>query len=382
MPPSPIEPSSAARIPRLLGKPMLVLQALGVVAMLAVWWMEWRDGVITPWDRWLLPVAAAVIAVSTLATVLKPQLESALRVLPMGTFNLYLVATLHATLSFTSGEEQRYQVLSILYWVPLGYGCAFVFLQLRAALVVSGLTASGIFLPLLWLAEQHQLPAWANSGGPFLQQVALAHGMFVALLTAVVRLRSSYDRAQAHVALMSELAATDMLTGLPNRRAMTDRLEHAMALAHRTGQPLSVALIDVDRFKSINDRFGHTAGDAVLQQLGRTLTAQLRGSDVLGRWGGEEFLLVTPGTAVSAAVEAAERLRKAVAGQPFAHGEPVTISAGVAGCRPADRPEALLHRADEALYRAKARGRDRVEAAAAGIGSGEEARDVNISQSA
>ena len=173
------------------------------------------------------------------------------------------------------------------------------------------------------MALTDRLPAWTVAPGPLLQQVALAHLMFAALLTAVVRLPSSHEQAQAHVELMRHRAATDVLTGLPNRRAMIDRLERAIALTTRTGQPLSVALIDVDRFKSINDRFGHPAGDEMLQRLGSIVRTQLRASDEVGHWGGQEFLLFAP------------------------H----------------DRLELLLHRADEALYRAKAGGRDRVEAA-------------------
>ncbi|HJV59739.1 MAG TPA: GGDEF domain-containing protein [Albitalea sp.] len=359
---SPSRPPEAAT--PALGRPMLVLQALGALAMLTVWGMEMHAGVSTPWDRWLLPGCAAVIGLCTALTLRWPALEPSLRVVPMGTFNLYLVAALHASLAFTSGEEQRYQVITNLFWVPLGYGCAFVFLRLRAALVVSGLTAAGIFVPLLWFAQQHRLPDWLIGDDPLLPQVALSQAMFVALLTAVVRLRSSHDRAQAHVALMRELAVTDPLTGLPNRRGTTDRLDAAMAMVARHGQPLSVALIDVDNFKSINDRYGHAAGDAVLHRLAQTMQQATRATDMLGRWGGEEFLLLAPATSAPAAGELAERVRRAVAAQAFAHGEPVTISVGVSTCWSADRVEALLRRADDALYRAKAGGRDRVEPSA------------------
>jgi len=185
------------------------------------------------------------------------------------------------------------------------------------------------------------------------------------LLTAVVRLRNSHDRAQAHVEVMRELALTDVLTGLPNRREVTDRLTSAIALSHRAGQPLSVALIDVDRFKAINDRFGHDTGDAVLRRLGELMGLQLRGGDVLGRWGGEEFLLFAPGAPVRAAAELAERVRRTVATHAFAHGEPVTISLGLAQCSAEDDLAALVKRADLALYQAKRNGRNRVELAPA-----------------
>lgn len=340
---------------------MLILQCLGAQAMLVAWVIQERAGRMTPWDRWLLPVCAAIVGGSALAVALRPVLEDRLRAVPVATFNLYLVVTLHATLAYTSGDDQCYQVLSDLYWIPLGYGCAFVFLNLRTALVVSSLTAFGIFAPFIVMKLSDALPPWVVSSGPLLPQVGLSHVMFVVLLAAVVRLRTSHEQAQADAQTMRTLAETDALTGLPNRRAVSDRLQAAMALAQRTGQPLSVGLIDVDRFKLINDRFGHATGDDVLRVISGTMYRELRASDVLGRWGGEEFLMMAPCTSREAAAALAERVRGAVAAQGFAHGELVTISIGLAECRPGDQIDTLLRRADEALYRAKNSGRNRIE---------------------
>jgi len=234
-------------------------------------------------------------------------------VVPVAAFNVYLVVTLHLTLLLAEGSTQWYQTMTTLYWMPLAYGCAFVFLQPRAALLVSGLTATGSFLPLFVWSQQGQLPAWTHESGPLLVVVAMAHCMFVVLLSAVVKLRNSHDEAQTRIMLMRTLAGTDVLTGLPNRRAMLEQLDAAMALSRRTGQPVSVALIDVDHFKAVNDQHGHAAGDAVLVQLGELMRTQLRGSDGLARWGGEEFLLCAPATSVSAAAELAERVRVVVA---------------------------------------------------------------------
>jgi diguanylate cyclase (GGDEF)-like protein len=340
---------------------MHALLFTGAAIVLVVWVLEWRAGVINPWDRWLLPLMAMVIGGSGLLMLRRSTHEHNLPAVPVMAFNAYLVVTLHMVLLFTDGGTQWYQGMTTLYWVPLGYGCAFVFLSLRPALVVSGATAVGLFAPLLLWWHLGWLPAWATDAGPLLPLLAMAQVMYVMLLAAVVRLRRSQEQAQSRAELMRTLASTDVLTGLPNRRAMLDVLQRTVALSQRSGRPVSVALVDVDHFKSVNDRFGHASGDAVLVQLGELMRTQLRASDVLARWGGEEFLLCAPDTSVSAAADLADRVRQAVAGWTFPHGEPMTISIGLTQWLGGDDVDGLLLRADRALYQAKARGRNRVE---------------------
>ncbi len=165
---------------------------------------------------------------------------------------------------------------------------------------------------------------------------------------------------------LEQLANTDLLTGLPNRRYAQKRLVQELAQAHRYGCPLSAMVLDLDYFKSINDTLGHAAGDEVLKHAASVMQNALRASDVLCRWGGEEFLAIIPNADLSAAAKLAERLRAAlVAQQPqgLALKRPMTVSIGVSSCPPARDLESLLHAADQALYRAKEKGRNRVETA-------------------
>jgi diguanylate cyclase (GGDEF)-like protein len=159
-------------------------------------------------------------------------------------------------------------------------------------------------------------------------------------------------------------ASTDPLTGLPNRRSMDSMLGHALVRARAQQLPLSVVMLDIDHFKRINDTLGHAAGDAVLRALGDGLRKGVRPSDSIARWGGEEFLLLLPGTRLDGALVVAERTRRAVR-DILVPGYPelrITASLGVAGMLPQDDAESLVHRADSALYQAKHAGRDRVEA--------------------
>lgn len=168
-----------------------------------------------------------------------------------------------------------------------------------------------------------------------------------------------------------ELAVTDQLTGLHNRRYMTGQLDALVKRATLGGDAVATLLIDIDHFKKINDGYGHDVGDEVLREFAVRLASNVRAIDLPCRYGGEEFVVVMPDTRIEDAERIAERIRLHVAGSPFrvmggSELLTVTISIGVAATLGAgDRPEALLKRADEAVYEAKASGRNKVVARAA-----------------
>jgi diguanylate cyclase (GGDEF)-like protein len=179
----------------------------------------------------------------------------------------------------------------------------------------------------------------------------------------VLRLQEGLLAAQE---ALRRRATHDDLTGLWNRGMILERLTHEVSRARREHTPLSVAMADLDHFKQINDTHGHAAGDAVLRYAAHRLRDTLRDYDCLGRYGGEEFLLVVPKCDAAAAIDTAERLRAAVAVAcvPFGSSSiPVTVSVGVASTDAVGYDEAALMRAaDAALYEAKAGGRNRVAA--------------------
>lgn len=164
--------------------------------------------------------------------------------------------------------------------------------------------------------------------------------------------------AQAH-----ELANTDVLTFLPNRRKIISSLQEEVIRSNRYGAPLAISILDLDHFKKVNDTYGHTAGDEVLRGVAARLREQIRHPDTLGRYGGEEFLIVLPNSEVQAAAEQASRLCQRIRNLRIdskEHVLSVTISIGIAQLRIGQENwEGFLHRADEALYEAKENGRDR-----------------------
>lgn len=182
------------------------------------------------------------------------------------------------------------------------------------------------------------------------------------LALGVIAVAHGYTVASAEQRL-NALASTDMLTGLLNRRRMTDHLQKELTAARAADRPLSVLLLDIDHFKSINDQFGHGRGDQVIVAVGEVLRATVRREDLVARWGGEEFLIVQPNSVLGAARETAERIRRAVAAcvvRDDSEPTPVTVTIGVACWRPGESLDETIHRADAALYLGKRSGKNRV----------------------
>lgn len=186
----------------------------------------------------------------------------------------------------------------------------------------------------------------------------------LAYYAAIERDLTEYKRLQSH---LENMATTDSLTTLPNRAALMDCAAKEFDRARRYIHPLSVVMIDVDHFKSVNDKHGHAVGDQVLRALGEICQRGLRGSDLLGRVGGEEFVLLLPDTPQANAAYVAERMREQLAKSPITMGTltlAVTASFGVACLSEQDADfSAILKRADEAMYLAKQNGRNQVQVA-------------------
>jgi diguanylate cyclase (GGDEF)-like protein len=174
------------------------------------------------------------------------------------------------------------------------------------------------------------------------------------------------DNARLH-RIVERQALVDGLTGLANRRQCEETLASELARLERFGGPLALVVADLDWFKDVNDRYGHPSGDAVLHEFAQLLNETVRDVDLAGRWGGEEFLLILPGTDLAGGAQVAERVRLALAGRIVLSADgspiPVTASFGVAATPPASTAAELFSAADAALYEAKRNGKNRVEVA-------------------
>ncbi len=206
------------------------------------------------------------------------------------------------------------------------------------------------------VVEQRGSAANARLLNTLIVNILLALGVTaLVLLTGGWTLRNYQRRLET-------MATTDRLTGAGNREALEVLFEQAQRLARRHDQPVSIINLDIDHFKTINDRHGHQAGDRVLRELVDTVSSQIREVDTLCRWGGDEFLILLLDTDADDARLTAERIREAIARRnrlPESE-EALTVSQGVAQCRAGESLDSLIHRADQALYQAKRSGRDRV----------------------
>lgn len=240
-------------------------------------------------------------------------------------------------------------------------------LRARSAYVLSLLALLLFGATMAWLAT-HRPAAYPATVeiGHFLMLACMlpAVAMLTARLSRIRRRLSDqrHELAQA-LAQLEAIATHDELTGLPNRRQALALLEQELLRSQRNPHAFCVALLDLDHFKRVNDQYGHAAGDTVLRAFAQTAQAALRGTDVIARWGGEEFLALLPDTAMPPALAGMERLRQQVAALRTDVGQDtpvvVTVSIGLTGHRHGDTLTQTLERADQLLYRAKAEGRNR-----------------------
>ena len=311
---------------------------------LSAYWRRWTDWVLTTDKRQRIRLAmsglAALIMVFCLVvmnSVAAAGLASTSEVRVWTACSVLGLIAVYAAIR--SGWSRRFKdpaltLAQILYAITC---CA-------AAFVIAG-PARGVTLPIL--------------------AIILMFGIF-GLTTRVQSTRQHLRRQKAELAQALEqirqLATHDDLTGLLNRRAMLDRMQLEQRRSLRSGSPLLIAQLDIDHFKAVNDTHGHAAGDLVLQSFADTVRRNVRDTDVLARWGGEEFVLLLCDTPAADAVALMERLRQAVQAMqvPVPQGGgpiTVTVSIGLARHTPADPLAGTLERADQALYAAKAGGR-------------------------
>jgi diguanylate cyclase (GGDEF)-like protein len=255
------------------------------------------------------------------------------------------LCTLFIVFSFSSLRSTPRQTIQI--WTAMTIGLAVLFL----------LTDKPISFPHNGPLERFAtLLALVLAIGRCMFLGIFSSSMKQSLYQSGLKLKEAYKRIE-------QLAELDELTGSYNRRCIMRILDEEIARATRSGASCSIALIDLDWFKRINDAFGHPTGDEVLRTFAITMYANLRNSDRFGRYGGEEFLLVLPEMDADGAVRALDRLRAIISDldwSAFSSSMKVTISAGVATLKPNETPDTFLARADSALYAAKARGRNRI----------------------
>ena len=361
--PVPTAPDPASESTETRSDIVHLVRILSLSAAVALFFFTWRNAYVTTDPQWFGMVMVSFGGI-LVANLLLHLLTDNLAQLRWG-----FIATITAVLIFVvlSGVEQGSGVMWLYVYPPVVFyissprfgviSCVAGWLTLAMALTPLG--------RILFSVAEYPLPF------RIVLAISLAFVMVFSYLLDRAR-RQHAERLRQMAEIFEHAATHDALTNLANRREGTDRLAREFARFQRSSTPFSVILADIDHFKTINDTLGHGVGDQVIQTVAKRLTSGCRTMDSVIRWGGEEFLVVLPGTTESDAVTTAQRIRQQIVEQPVtADGRPleVTCSFGVAEIRPDDAIQILLQRADERLYHAKTTGRNRIISRRFGTGS-------------
>ncbi len=339
-----------------------VILPLAVLALAINWRIDATGGGMLPFDTVAYPVLIALYTGSAIVLFVRPKYVPVLALCSFVAFMVYTAAYIALVWYTGHPSADLYRFATIPQWIPLVYVAAFFLFETRQALRI----ALAFFALLLvpggicvggWSAARIQ-----GTEMRILLDIYFSNAIYIALLVCGTLLKERYVKAAAQAEVLACTAHIDDLTGAYNRRHLDQTLRQAIEQAQRYARPLAAILLDIDFFKRVNDTYGHAAGDAVLIGTARVIRQQMRTTDTFGRWGGEEFLIIALETDRPQAHLLAERLRTIVAQQIYDQDGSVTASFGVAICRADDSAEALVGRADDALYRAKRHGRNRVEA--------------------
>lgn len=332
---------------------------MALLAHLVYWGIRSRYSAIDPITLTIVGITTVLLLVQLALSFRQNPLLKLLERFAALNITFAIFSHYYISIYVYEGDHRLVLISSITQWVYVVFITIFVLFRIRAALMIATLLFVLLLIPMIDnLAFD---PTVLSGDVPFLLvNLYLTIIFLLPVMSGFSVLRTLYNQTLQRKNQSDSMARTDPLTNIPNRRALDEQLDERMEHATRYRRGFSIAIIDIDFFKQINDRHGHPTGDRVLVKATGIFQQSIRAVDMIGRWGGEEFLLIMPETSAQQAVVLVERLR-----QEFSraiHGDIglVTASAGVAMYRHGDTLEALIARADAALYQAKAEGRDRI----------------------
>jgi diguanylate cyclase (GGDEF)-like protein len=333
---------------------------IGIFTIAFVWLLGVGRGTMAPFERYALPLLALIFTAFATTLFYRRSLLRQIEAITFVVVSAYFIIQLYLVVydNFLTGVDRSFATLP--QWIPLIYILAFLIFKTRGAMISSLAFLGALILPGALILLIYGLPSLQTQTFSDLLQIYLSNAIYVPLLSGLAVLKERFTDIALRAEAMARMASVDYLTGLFNRRHLDMSIRTEIEHAERYDRPISVILFDIDRFKQLNDRHGHDMGDFILENLAIRVLQTLRGSDVFGRWGGEEFLIVAPETDYEHAFQLAQRLRELIAADPLGPAPLVTASFGVASYIPGDSLETLVKRADEALYEAKHSGRNRV----------------------
>ena len=338
-----------------------IVSSLAIIAVPIIWICDiWILHAVNPIDQIGYPALILSFAFALGTLQLKPSAYSTAALISIGTFAIYMETYLQTVVYGHSPSTSVLSVADFALWFPLVYLTLFLFLERQIARFVSSAFYVSFALPLFFQGVSNWGALRQEEVFPFLLHMVCSHPIYIVILAWIEMVQRSFVLSQQQLNSAMAIASTDCLTDILNRRGITEILQQALEPSHTQKMKTAAMLLDIDHFKNVNDTFGHDVGDEVLREMANLLRRQIRSRDTVGRWGGEEFIIIAPVALPDEANLLAEHICQAIAHHPFVQVGHITASVGVAIATPADSVELLTKRADIALYKAKRMGRNRV----------------------
>lgn len=336
----------------------LVALAPSIPALALIWWSQAH---IDPFVRFAYPLLFAYLAWAWVTLLLRRERLKSIEQTTFWVVALFWPAMMIVNLLTIRNPALAWNSLSptVFLGFVLIAMMAYLFFDNRIGVIVS--VCLLVLSTLIGLARF--LPLAMTGDGTFLVDLLryeLFFGILIVFLYVLAKSKDDHARAQRLAQEMTTIAYNDALTGLPNRRWLDEELDRHQHISARYGRRHGLILFDLDHFKEVNDHFGHAVGDQLLKEIAALVPSLIRTGETFGRWGGEEFAIVSLDGSGDALRILAERIRQAVEAQRFSHDLTITASFGVAVNEPGLSAAALFTRADQALYVAKQAGRNRV----------------------
>lgn len=327
------------------------LLLLSIVSFLMIWFIDYNSGIIASFDAFAYPICILSFTVVYLLTITKTTQDQYLHL-----FTYFIVAGYLIASSIWHHMAVNGIFSNAAQWLGLNYVIAYLFLEVRKAVFTTVLafvvTVVGHFIALI----QHY--SIGDTLGVVLN-IAVAHIVYIVLLWTVIKLRASKDKAQQQVSMLEHYAYIDPLTRVLNRRGLEKVCKELELEFQGEQQGYAILLLDIDHFKKVNDQYGHLKGDDILTNIASLLGRKIHSKDILGRWGGEEFIIYAVNKSRTEVFEYANALRDAVSNLKVGDIS-VTISVGVGYSLPNNGLSDTFRLADKHLYAAKAAGRNTV----------------------
>ena len=330
---------------------------IGCVAFLGIWITELSSGLITEFDAVAYPICLAALLFLIGLSYVSNRMDVVVRT------GAFTIAAIYLVLASIWGSLQDirvdnyYTATTAMQWLPLIYVVAFLFLRIRDALIASAISYVSLLIGQYFALSHHFGP---TQTWPLVSNLAIAHASYMVVLWSIIKLRAANHEAQIRAKTMESYALIDELTGVFNRRGLEMKLDKLRNSWRQTSVPYTIFMIDIDHFKRINDKFGHLIGDDVLAKIATIVNKHIRPEDIIGRWGGEEFMIISTRLDQYNAVNFAERIRTIIETQELDPVGKITASIGIANSQESDTLKGVILKADQSLYIAKEQGRNQI----------------------